>query len=223
MPHTERGGLKIWILLCGVVFLAGCATGAQRQAQQAGLAMQEASGQFKVCVASVLGKPEYVSLVPHTPDPETGQATMAQLTDEKAPSQNDSRLLASRFDEATACRITYLKALSTARPDLVPIIADLYTKNAANVVLLVERKVTWAEGVRRAQALTADTRQRIASANQQWVADLNASHQAEMVHRQAAANAMMQWSAQQQMINAANRPRQTNCTGFGNSVSCTSY
>ena len=148
---------------------------------------------------------------------------MEQLTDEKVPSPADAKLLAARFDDATRCRISYLNAISTVRPDLVAVYIDFYSKNATNVAMLVERKITWAEAVRRGQSNSSDGRQKIALADHQWVADLNASHQAEMAQRQAAANAMMQWSAQQQMINVMNRPRQTNCYGFGNSVNCTSY
>jgi hypothetical protein len=222
MSRIRRRGSTITLLTLVVPLLTGCATAAQRQAQQAALGTQEGVTQFKACVAVVLAKPEYASLLPHTLDPDTGQATMAQLTDERLPSQNDARLLASRFDEATLCRTRYLSALSSARPDLVPIVATSYATNATNVASLVERKITWAEAVRRGQVLSADTRQKIVAANQEWAANLNASHEAEMARRQAASNAMLQWSAQQQMINAVNRPRQTNCTGFGNSVNCTS-
>jgi len=76
----------------------------------------------------------------------------------------------------------------------------------------------------------SDEQQSLAAANRKWVADLNASHQTEMSQRQAAAAALVQWSAQQQMINALNRPvivtppapTQTHCTVMGNFVDCTS-
>ena len=61
-------------------------------------------------------------------------------------------------------------------------------------------------------------------------AELQQEHQAEMAQRQAAASAFAQAAHdfaeqqnQQQMINAINPPRTTNCSGFGYSVSCTSY
>jgi hypothetical protein len=90
------------------------------------------------------------------------------------------------------------------------------------VVRLIERKDTWGGSARQSEALLSDERDRIAAADRQWIADLNASHQAEMAQRQAAAAALMQWSAQQQMINAINRPVVTTCNRFGSSVNCIS-
>ena len=87
---------------------------------------------------------------------------------------------------------------------------------------MVERKITWAEAARRSQAEASETRQKLVAADREWAAELNNAHQAELAHRQAAANALMQWSLQQQMINAATRPVTTNCNAFGSSVSCTS-
>jgi hypothetical protein len=185
--------------------------------------MVDAGAQLKTCVRVVLAKPEYASLMPHTPDPWSDQPTMSQMTNESLPAAGDAKLLAARFDDATSCRARFLNTISTVRPDLVPIYIDLYSKNAANAAMLVERKITRVEAVRRGQALSSEGRQKINLADREWAADLNAAHQAEMANRQAAANAMMQWSAQQQMINSMNRPRQTNCYGFGNSVNCTSY
>jgi hypothetical protein len=69
----------------------------------------------------------------------------------------------------------------------------------------------------------ADLKTKIAETDRQYVAGLEASHDAELARRQTAANALMQWSQQQQLINAATRPVTTNCTRFGSSVNCTSY
>lgn len=213
-----RGGIAVLALL-----LVGCATAAQRQAQQSGMETRSALAQFKACVKSVRDKPEYGQLLVHSPDLETAQPSTAQLTDETVPSEQDARLFAARFDETNPCRGQLLTALSPARPDLVPILADELAQGSAIAVLVVERKITWAENSRRVQELASSARQKIAAADRQWVADLNVSHQAEMTRRQAAGAALMQWSQQQQLINAATRPVVTNCNRFGSSVNCTSY
>jgi hypothetical protein len=219
-------------LLLAVSALVGCATAAQRQAKQIVAGQQEAVAQNKACLAAVLAKPEYAPLLPHTPNLETGQHTMAQLTDETIPSAEDARLVAASFDEANSCFGRFLTALSTVRPDLVPIFADAKAKATAASVLLVERKITWAEGARRGEENVNDLRRQIEAANQRLSAQLNASSQAEMAQRQAAAAAIMQWSAQQQMINAMNRPVivapapaapvYTTCNQLGSFVNCTS-
>jgi hypothetical protein len=159
---------------------------------------------------------------------------MTQLTDERLAAPDEARLFGARYDEGNPCKARLLHALAAPRPDLVPILADNYAKGSAIAVELVERKITWGEFARRVQALSTDFRQKTAAADRQLVADLNASSQAEMAQRQAAGAALMQWSAQQQMINAINRPvvpvyqmpvqqpmrLQTNCTTIGNITSC---
>jgi hypothetical protein len=211
------------LTLLAVFAIGGCATAAQRQAQQANTATREAAAQVQACVAAIFAKPEYASLVPHTPNLATGQHTMAQLTNESFISPEDAKLFSARYDESSGCRTRFLNAMSAARPDLVPILAGTYTKGAALVVRLVERKDTWGESARQSDAVLSDEREKLAAADHQWIADLNAANQAEMAQRQAAAGVLLQWSAQQQMINAATRPIVTNCNRLGSSVNCTSY
>ena len=208
MTLKPCGRLGMFLPLLMVFIVGGCATAAQRQAQQAATVTREAAAELNTCVVAIVAKPEYAPLVPHTPDIETGQHTMAQLTNETLISPEDAKLFAARYDETAGCRSRFLKALSVARPDLVPILSATYTKGAALAARLIERKDTWGESARQSEAALSDARERIAAANRQWTADLNASHQAELAQRQAAAAALMEWSAQQQMINAINRPVQ---------------
>jgi len=245
MEGAIRFRPRVWLFLCGLTVLAGCAMGAQRQAQtaaqrqaeQAVATTREAAAQNKACVAKVIANPEYAPLLVHVPNPDTGQHTMAQLTDETIPSEQDARLSAAWYDEATLCRGPFLSAVSTARPDLVPIFTDAYGKADARAVLIVERKITWAEAARRSQADLSDARQKIAAADQQWIADLNAANQAEMVNRQAAAAALI--GAMRQPVYQpppvyqpapvpfyaipTQSPRQTNCYQIGNMLNCSSH
>lgn len=206
-----------------VVGLAGCATAAQREVQQAGTVTREALAQFKGCMAAVWAKPDYASLLPHSPAPGAGQPTMAQLTDETVPTVEEAHLLAARFDDDGPCKKSLLASLSTARPDLVPILANAYSKGAEIIAQLVERKITWAASMRQAAANESDVRTQIAAADQQWLAGLRAENHAELARRQAAGEALMQWSQQQQMINAINRPVVTNCDVYGATASCVSH
>jgi hypothetical protein len=227
--------LKSFALLAGLVIVAGCATGAQRQAQQSAVGAQEAAAQFKACWAPIIVKPEYTPLLPHNPDPETSQPTMVQLTDERLPSQEEAKLWAARHDEMASCRMAFARYLYSVRPDLAAVFTDGWIKGDAIAVDLVERKITWGEGARRTQGALNEFQQKLTATNRQWIADVNASNQAEIAQRQAAAAAMMQWSAQQQqslaqqqMINAMNRPvfvqqparLQTTCMTNGNMMNC---
>jgi hypothetical protein len=169
------------------LILVGCGTTVNRHAQQPGWATQEAWAQFKACARSVTDRPEYASLLAHTPDLDTMQPAMAQLTDETIPSEQDARLFATRFDKVNKCRDDLLMAVSTPRPDLTPILEDEFTQSGAIAVLIVDRKITWAEAARRSQALSSDVRQKIKVADLQWIAHLNPFHQADMAQLQAAA------------------------------------
>jgi hypothetical protein len=175
---TIRRASTAWLLLCMAASLAGCgATRAQRQIQQAEGTMTEAREQAKTCVAAIRAKPKYEVLLPHLPDPNTNQFTMAQLTNERLPSPGAARLMASRYDELGSCRTQFLNSVANARPDLVPVFAKAYTEGSAIVASLVERKITWAESARREQVVVSDLRQKAADADRQWFADLNAPHQ----------------------------------------------
>jgi hypothetical protein len=205
------------------MLLTGCSTAAQRQAQEIGAATRQTTAEFKACITAIYAKPEYAPLLPHDIDLATGQFTMAQLTDESLILPEQARLFSARHDELNPCRARFLKGLSTVRPDLVPILASEFTKGTDLAVQLVERKATWGEWARQVLAAASGAQQQTADADHQLRAELNASSQAEMAQRQAAGAALMEWSAQQQMINAVNRPRQTVCTGTGYAATCTTY
>jgi hypothetical protein len=179
--HLRRSSIALIVLI-----LVGCSTSANRHAQQPGWATQEAWAQFKACVRSVTGRPEYASLRMHTPDLDTMQPAIAQLTDETIPSEQDARLFAARFDKVNKCRDDLLMAVSIPRPDLTPILEDEFTQSDAIAVLIVERKITWAEAATRSQTLSSDVRQKIKAADLQWIAHLNPFHQADMAQLQAA-------------------------------------
>lgn len=211
------------VLLATALVISGCATAAQRQVQQSIAVTQQASKALKTCLTTQREQPEYASLVSHLPDLDSGQPTIAQLTDDTIPSPEDARLTAALYDRETQCRAAFLNSLAAARPDLVPILADATQRGSAVVVLVVKRKITWADAARKMQAEASITRKQVLAANQAWLGEMNAENRAEIAQRQAAANALMQWSIQQQMINAANRPVFTNCNTFGSSVNCISH
>lgn len=210
------------MLLSAMAAVTACATTAQRQAQQANTAIRAAAADFKACGMPIINKPAYASLLRHTSDVNTGQPTMTQLTDETVPSAEEAHLWTDRHDELITCRQQLLSAVSKSRPDVVPIFVDQITRSDAITVLLVERKIAWGEAARREQATQGDLKEKLAAADRQWNADINAASEAEMARRQAATGALLQWSAQQQLINQMNQPVRTTCSSAGNFVNCTS-
>ena len=152
IPSTRR------VLFSALLLLAGCATTAQRQVQVTAQTIQQATAAMKACVQAVQNKPEYASLLPHTPDFATGQFTMAQLTDENQPTSDDARLLAAKHDELIPCRNQFITAISKVRPDAVPIMTAWWISNDQVLVRLIERKMTWAEAFREQQAVAVQAK-----------------------------------------------------------------
>jgi hypothetical protein len=61
------------------------------------------------------------------------------------------------------------------------------------------------------------------SLDRQVSAELRAAHQEELARRQAASNALMEWSQNQQLINSINRPTMTTCSNMGVFTTCSSH
>lgn len=207
--------------LASLLVLTACATAAQRQVQQVSSALGDAAVAMDACVAASINKPEFAPLLPHTVRPNTGP-TVAQLTDEQLPTPEEAMLLARRHDEISGCRQTTLRVLSSAMPTVLPVFLDSWEKDTANMVQLVERKISWAEATRRWEALKLEATKALTAASQQYLAEMDVLHREELARRERAADALLQWSLEQQLINAANRPVVTNCTRIGNMVNCTS-
>jgi hypothetical protein len=206
--------------LASLLALTACATAAQQQVQQISSSLRDADAAMGVCVAASINKPEFALLLPHTVRPNAAP-TVAQLTDEQLPTPEEARLLARRYDEINVCRQNALRTLASALPTVLPIFSDGWEKDTANTVQLVERKISWAEATRRWEALKSEARKALMAASQQYLAEMDVWHREELARRERAAAAFLQWSLEQQMINAANRPVVTNCNRFGNMVNCT--
>ena len=139
-------------LLAACLVLAGCATAAQCQATQVSAITREAAVELKTCIVAIRDKPEYLSLLPHLADLETGQHTMRQLTDETVPTPTEAQLIAASTDETNICRHHFLAVISQARPDVVPVIAGNMVKRDQIAVDLIERQITWGGAARQADA-----------------------------------------------------------------------
>ena len=172
--------------------------------QHATIVNRDVGAEYKACLESVVNEPKFAALLPHTPDLDTGKFTPEQLADERAPTRREAKLFAERHDRLVPCNSRLLKALSTARPDLVPLVVTALAKGDDIEARVVERNISWGKASRLIQAA-------------------NLASQAELAQRQATANDLMQWSHRQQNIIPATMPLGTNCNWFGSFVDCLSY
>jgi hypothetical protein len=123
------------------------------------------SDQRKACVAELRADPQFVLLIPHLPTLETATYSMAQTADERLPSVPEATALSAYWDGITACSTTSRAAYARIEPRLDPILSDALAENAAVVVLLVQRKISWGAWAQRATANSAAVKERIRTAN----------------------------------------------------------
>jgi hypothetical protein len=203
--------------------LAGCATQAQIQYRNTVDGVQSAVTDLKACTATVLAKPDYAPLAGR-PYPSDKGATTAQLIDQTMPSSQEAPLLGARDDELATCRSTAQARVIPLIPALVAPLEQFQGALQTTTVMAVERKITWGEYARRDTEIWSAWKVLAASVGQQFDAQMNAAHQAEMQDRQtrllAASKILLDYSLQQQVINAANRPIVTSCMGTGTMASC---
>ena len=213
-----------WIALALLVLVGGCATAAQRAAQQMNGAAKLAMTEFAACDAAVRARPEFAAVLARVPLSE--QASIAQLTDNTVPTENEARLVAAIHDENLKCRQRLLEQARAIEPRVAGALLAGWQEGDENTVLLVQRKITWAEATKRRQQIMARTRANMDAAHQQDMGQLEAAHEAELARRQQALDRLYQWSVQQQMLNSLNRPAApifTTCNQMGSFVNCTTH
>ena len=83
---------------------------------------------------------------------------MAQMINETRPTASEAALLADFFDAGGRCIRAYITAVQSVRPDVATIWDNEQAAAQSQFqVPLVERRITWAESVRRSQRLHSET------------------------------------------------------------------
>ncbi len=210
---------RLMISAISLTLLSGCPTAAQRQFQAMKTGTQAAVTRMDNCISTIYNSPEYSVIRSHVPlDPR--DATLAQLSDNSLISQSEWKIMSENYTKIQQCRKNFLEDLSKSEPSLVPILAKSYNKATDDLLALSAHRLTWGEFVARNRDRATETQAAVQAEDRRVVAELRREHQSEVEQRQRAAEALATWAQTQEMINAANRPVFTNCTGFGNSVNC---
>jgi hypothetical protein len=184
----------------------------------------QAKSAYDACVAQAKTLPSYGVVGTKLHIWEQGEPSIDQRMDNSIPTPAEVQaLLALHREGIEPCRKIALDGATKIHPVLPGILAEAYANGDANYVKLAKREETWGEYVTAEDQINRSAKAKLAQAEQQVVGRLQASHTQELQRRQAAAAALAQWGYQQQVIAAMNRPVQTNCTRFYNTVNCTSY
>lgn len=207
--------------------VAGCATQAQRVAEQAAQISQKATADAEACDARIAAMPETQAVMRNAPGGLTSLQAQTNTAKATPAEVRDIFVLHNAIGE---CRKIRLEAAGQISPLLVAPMAERYAREDAAYAALVERKATWGEFFRAREIARVETKRQYDEAVVTLQRGLQQSHSAELGRRQQAAYAIQQWSyqqqvlsQQQQMINAATQPRTTNCRYIGSQLSCTTF
>lgn len=215
-----RKCLALSSMLVAIV-LAGCTTAAQRQAQAIASNNQEAAAILQSCTRAVYDSAGFEPLRAHVPlNPD--QLTLEQLADTNLATDGEIKAILLLHPAFQACSTDYLNQIALTTPTLVPIFATMLTRRDEALVGAIQKTVSWGEYLTQVRELLAEARTQGAEEGRRIAAGLEQSHQAELVRRQAAADALMRYSQTQRIINNMNRPVFTNCIGGAGMVNCVS-
>ena len=113
--------------------------------------------QSNTCVAEIRNKSIYVPIRAHFSEIGTGHFTMAQLTDEHAPTPTEAHLITTYVDESAICSTAKINDFSRIVPAIGPILLQQKASNDDLVILLIQGKLTWGEASQRQKQIQEET------------------------------------------------------------------
>jgi hypothetical protein len=224
IKRLARQQISFYLLICATVL--GCATAAQRQGALILSNVRGATERLTPCFVKSETNPAYKDLAERIPVGR-GNSTLLQLANSSMATEAEVELIIKRHNDIVPCREMYVTEVMNILPGLIPTIVESYHKADLVWVDLMQGNISWGEGNKRRAVIIDEFRFKAQAAANELVQQLVASHNAELVQRQAALNALSQWADRQtalmqnqQLINSINRPRVTTCTAFGRTVNC---
>jgi hypothetical protein len=222
-------GVRIAAMLLIASGLGGCTTAAQRQLATINTEASETQKNYKSCIADVAANSEFARILKHVPI-DGGPATLEQKADQSFATAQEAKVVLAWRADFGDCRQALNTAEQSFAPTLMPALLEAQNASDSVWVKVVHRELNWGGALQQLADIQTTIREKSQQVGKEMTAELQQEHQAEMAQRHAVASAFAQAAHnfaeqqnQQQMINAINRPRTTDCNGFGYSVSCTSY
>jgi hypothetical protein len=185
-------------LLMSFILLVSCSTASQRQEAFINENMTATYQKSEACIQRANTNPAYQSIAEHMP--LNSKATLEQLADNGKPTDKDIKVIIALHNEKEPCRVQLIQDEMKILPGLVPIDIKYFHEKDLIAVDLIQRKITWGEANKKYMASKVEYQAKFRAFVDQLYRDLNASHRAELAQRQAAYNALSQWSYQQQVL-----------------------
>jgi hypothetical protein len=219
-----------WVVI-STLFLSACATGAQQQATRMNEAMQATKADAIAARDRAATLPSYLALKDKIPPLDGSPPSMVLQTDTSKPNAEEvAALLEFHRDGLSPWRAVVLQDFAKVHPAYAAVAAETYATADQQYARLVRREISWGDYATSAAQRNTAMRGALMRVDQQIKTELNNAHAYEIQQRQAAAAALSNWAYQQQVllqnqqaINAANRPRTTNCQYVGAYLNCTTF
>lgn len=215
-------------LLASVVGVSGCSTNAEQELARINGVVDRAEVEWKSCDDKVTETSAYRSLEPFLANEET--PSLRALSDPAKASDIQIQELYAVHAAMAPCRKLRIEAVGNIHPSLVAPIAEWFAASDAAYLGVAERRLTWGQFAQAQYAAKIEAKRQFTAAGMAVNQGLARSHSAELARRQRAVQALAQWSQQQQMIyqqqqmiNAMNAPRTTNCRYIGAHLNCTTF
>jgi hypothetical protein len=218
--------------------LAGCATQAEREHSRMSDAITAALDNRQACGARISQSAEWQDLSPYLPPLDGSEPSMTLRLNNDVPTIDQAATLVRLFNSYTQpCQAQEVANLNAVHPSMAAAVSEIQSARNQGYAKLAGRHLTWGAYATFSAALMAEGRSQLTRVGQHIDAELQAQHAQELQRRQQASAIALAASSQllllgsqqqvlyqnQQMINAANRPRSTNCTVVGGFLNCTTF
>jgi hypothetical protein len=219
--------MRSFILLSIVLAVGGCATPAEREAKRVRAAASATFDQARQCLGEIGQSTEWQDLSAHLPPLDGSEPRMSLRTDSRVPTAAQAAQLVKLFnDRLLPCQTLVVSNLQAVHPSLAVAVAEFNAAANQAYARLVSRQLTWGAYASLSATLNAQARANWAKAGQKVADELEARLNAEdQRRRQALANAYnaLALYQNQQLLDAANRPRTVNCTRMAGYFNCTQF
>ena len=210
---------------------AGCVTAAEQEHGRMSDAAAKAAAAIDRCSDRLVSSDAYQALQGKIPPVGAAPPPIAMQANTAKPTPREIETLYSLHEVGIApCRAVALRALAQVHPVYVSIKTDQYTQFDALFLGLVQGQATWGDFARGYNQLNQSTAAKMKAAGEQIGRQLGQEHEYEVVQRTAAANALQQWSFQQQLLNNQRQliqqrsaPTMTTCNYVGRNLNCTTF
>jgi hypothetical protein len=173
-----------------VLSVAGCSTGAQREATRMQTVAAELQAKNDACFQHIADNPDYAALKLKTPLDVPPQYLLQMMNDQTSPNKKEISLLYRVNGDMQGCRKIALDGVSKMHPLILTTLVEFYSNSDKLWGQATAGRLTWGQFNQSRKDLRAQVQQKMMQADAQIRSELQSQNQAELAQRQQAAAAL---------------------------------